>query len=124
MAKYGQIALPIIHAAISAVGNWTTLPVASVAGWENFSMLLALLCAATGTVVGFAVHSRKWRAISSIAALFVVAGAFLGYSLLIAQGGATAFELVLLLLFYILIFSGIFYLLTQFERVVAGFVKP
>ena len=123
IGKFTPIVLPLIHALISGLGNRIAQPIAIVAGWETYCLILAVLAATGGTILGFLDLSTNFRVIFVVASIFGAAAAFLGYSIIIVRGGANNFQLALLLFLYILIYLFTFYVLTQFERLMAGLIK-
>ncbi len=117
--KYLPIVFGLFNALLSALVSYNKLPIATIAGLEPESIVVAVIAAAIGTILGLQSISNKRLKIALIiiGVLFVLA--LLGYRYILSQGGATIFEVCIAFLLFFYIFVVMFYILTHLERALA-----
>lgn len=121
--KYLPIVFGLFNALLSALVSYNKLPIATIAGLESESVVVAVIAAAIGTILGLQSISNKRLKIALIiiGVLFVLA--LLYYRYILSYGGATTFEIGIAFLLFFYIFVVMFYIFTHLERALAKLVS-
>lgn len=112
--KYTPLGLLLLNGILSSVGSYSTFPLDIIAGLEGISILIAIVAAALGTILGLKKFRHRWLVLLGIG----IVPALFTYTRILSQAGATHKEIQLCLFLYFYVFFAIFYILTHLEEVI------
>ena len=118
--KYFPWAMVILNMILSSVGSANGLP-AVIAGYTTESLIIALIAAAIGTIVGL--KNFRFNLLVVILVGVLLVPVFVWYSDLLSQSGASQSQRLRGLMLYFYIYFAIFYVLINLEIALKDFLR-